>query len=49
MAALTGHSGMFAVQVEGELRVVHGRQVPAVRHMARAAVRSELSVVVIVL
>ena len=39
---------MFAVQVEGELRVVHFRQVPAIRHVACAAVRSELSVVVIV-
>jgi len=49
MAALTSHSGMFAVQVEGELRVVHGCQVPAIRHMARTTVRTELSVVMVIL
>ena len=42
MAAGTSHGGMFAIEVEGELRMIHGRGLPSTGRMAGGAIRAQL-------
>ena len=48
MATLTGNRGMFPVQMERELRVIHCCRFPSSRQMTGCAVGSKLTVVMVI-
>ena len=49
MAFLASDRGVFAIKMEGELRVVNSCRLPAARRMTGRAVGPELSLVLIII
>lgn len=48
MTGITGYSSMLPIQVEGEQGMIHCRILPSFRRMAGGAVRSKLTIVVVI-